>query len=488
MLTPKSIPFSFTVLLETASLHVKELMLEALSMNIAANKIPKSIIRLQPIITQTSLVESKPASDSPMDMSALVEHVPDLKLDKALSDGIRVELENLQMKGPASKVHTQWLSPTSDSYNYGKVINKPKPIAQHPSIAELLAVVNSHPSTSGDLDACLVSFFPSNKASLSLHKDDEELISQSSSICTVSFGAPRELEFVLDGKKKNGRKDLSADITLPATDGSMNIMKPGAQSVMKHRVKQGIHNSSVSRARYSISFRKISQKSVEPLTFASPEAKSPVSSHSCSPIKRETLPKKNIVLVAGDSFVQRLDAKLLGKEKHDVQNIARGGSKMSEIQKSLETFSSSNPSLVVKKLFLSFGANDIRYCKDGILHLKNAMCDLMRCSKKLFPEAKIFVQSLIPFHYNGRDYAIGRINLLSMNDLIFSLCSRFKLFYLDVFGAFLDNDGFRNERLFPDYNPVKQHFDIHPNPKGMGVLARFYIYHIHSRWFNPLGY
>ena len=113
MLTPKCIPFSFTVLLETVSLDVKELMLEALSTNIVANKIPKPTT-VQPITNQASPVESK-LSDSPMDMSALVEHVPDMKLGKVLSDGIRAELENLHLKGPTSKVHTQWLSPSSDS-------------------------------------------------------------------------------------------------------------------------------------------------------------------------------------------------------------------------------------------------------------------------------------------------------------------------------------------------------------------------------------
>ena len=77
---------------------------------------------------------------------------------------------------------------------------------------------------------------------------------------------------------------------------------------------------------------------------------------------------------------------------------------------------------------------------------------------------------------------------MSMNNLLFDLCSRYKLFYIDVFRSFLNNYGFRNTKLFPAFDEVKNMFDIHPNARGMGVLAKHYIFLIHSRWFNPLGY
>ena len=56
------------------------------------------------------------------------------------------------------------------------------------------------------------------------------------------------------------------------------------------------------------------------------------------------------------------------------------------------------------------------------------------------------------------------------------------------FGAFIDRYGHRNKLLFPTFDESKNTFDIHPNKKGMGILARFYIFLIHSKWFNPLGY
>ena len=39
------------------------------------------------------------------------------------------------------------------------------------------------------------------------------------------------------------------------------------------------------------------------------------------------------------------------------------------------------------------------------------------------------------------------------------------------------------------FDPLFENKGIHPNPqKGMGVLARFYIRAIHSRYFNPYIY
>ena len=106
--------------------------------------------------------------------------------------------------------------------------------------------------------------------------------------------------------------------------------------------------------------------------------------------------------------------------------------------------------------------------------------------KSLAPSAKIFVQSLLPIPANGNPK--GEQNVVSMNNLLFSLCSKYKLFYLDVFSSFLSSWGDRNYQLFPKYSVESKKWDIHPNARGMGVLARHYIFLIHSAWFNPLGY
>ena len=436
---------------------------------------------------------SAPDHQPKQEPSSLVEHVPtaDLPgLDDGLYKKIISELDSMQLTGDSGKVYTKWLSPSSESYNYSKVVNKPFPLSDYQNISKLMEIVNSHQSTTGDMDSCLVSRFNSHKTSLSLHRDDEPLISQSSSICTMSFGAPRHLELVFDGKK-NFRTDLS----LPATDRTLNIMKPGCQQAMRHRVPPGkAANKGSPSWRFSLSFRKLaqpstSQQQTQPTVPTPPSLSTPNSNSITEPNASTTLktPPKYVNLIAGDSFVARLDVSRLGKGKQEVVNIAKGGSKISTIQKSLEVFHSSNPSTQVKKLFLSFGANDIRHCERGIRHLKNAVGDLMKTAKKLFPDAKIWIQSIPPVHPNGASH-IPR-NVMAMNNMLFDCCSRYKLFYLDVFWAFLDRFGNRNDRLFPKYDSAKGFYDIHPSPRaGMPVLARIYIHIIHSKWFNPMGY
>jgi hypothetical protein len=249
-------------------------------------------------------------------------------------------------------------------------------------------------------------------------------------------------------------------------------MKPGAQSKMRHAVYPGNDVSENEQVRFSISFRKI--KPPEEIQ------------DDLSKVDEQATKKKKIVLVAGDSFAARLDAKLLGKNKQVVKNIAVGGRKLDQVKRDIEEFVKENPNLEVAKLFVSAGTNDIRYCENGIAHLKSAVSSLMSSIKLILPNAKVWFQSIPPINPNGCKFT--ERNVIHMNNLIYNMCSRYRLYYLDIFPAFLDARGCANTRLFPDFDTKKQCFDIHPNKKGMGVLARFYLFIIHSKWFNPLGF
>ena len=196
--------------------------------------------------------------------------------------------------------------------------------------------------------------------------------------------------------------------------------------------------------------------------------------------------KKKVTLLAGDSYFERLDEKKLGKGKQEVFKVAKGGRKISEVQQAVVSFIKDHPDLEIKTLFVCVGTNDIRNCHKGISHLKPALADFMKSMRRLVPNARIFMQSLLPIPGNGNIKT--EMNVLAMNKLIFDLCSRFSIFYLDVFSSFLNKFRNRNLNLFPPYDRIKNLWDIHPNSKGMGVLARQYIFLIHSKWFNPMGY
>ncbi len=262
-----TLPLSFVVLLQSTTLDTQQLMFECLKDSIVSKlkdaskeqKLSQKISRMKPIpAIRSSVSIDQHATQEP---SSLVEHVPatDLpSLDDKLYKEILSELDSMELNNKPGKVHTKWLSPSSASYNYSKVVNKPYPMSDYPHICKLMEIVNSHQSTTGDMDSCLVSSFNCHKASLSLHRDDESFISQTSSICTMSFGAPRQLELVFDGKK-----NFRTDLTLPATDRTLNIMKPGCQQAMRHRVPPGkAPTVGTPSWRFSLSFRKLAQPTI----------------------------------------------------------------------------------------------------------------------------------------------------------------------------------------------------------------------------------
>ena len=220
---------------------------------------------------------------------------------------------------------------------------------------------------------------------------------------TYSIGAPRSLEFVLDTTKIAHRstrsrpapEQIKADFILPATNGTMNIMKPGAQQIMRHRIAPGVTTSDETCWRYSLSFRKLtspSSSSSYPI-ISSPTSNCPNKASPKAPISDSQHHQKSIILIAGDSFAARLDADRLSRGKETVTNIAKGGLKISAIQKTIEAFYTKNPLVQVKKLFLSFGANDIRYCTQGVNHLKTPVSDLMKTAKKTLSECTCFCSS-----------------------------------------------------------------------------------------------
>ena len=186
-------------------------------------------------------------------------------------------------------------------------------------------------------------------------------------------------------------------------------------------------------------------------------------------------------LVAGDSFSAMLDEKRLGKGKKRTLNISRGGAKIADVGAAIDQFYVDNDEYRIDTVFVSIGANDIRYCKEqGVKHLRGPLINLVKKIKGLFPEVKIYLQSVIPLPIVN---IFTAKNVINLNNLIYDICCREKVYFLNVFYAFLGHHGRRNAQYFT-LNPN----NCHPNKIGTGVLARFYIERIHSRRFNPYGY
>ena len=111
------------------------------------------------------------------------------------------------------------------------------------------------------------------------------------------------------------------------------------------------------------------------------------------------------------------------------------------------------------------------------MKLKGAIFKLIRALKTVFVGAKIFFQSLLPLPITYENYKYIARNILDFNNLIFHVCSHERVYIINVKG------NVRNPYLFP----VNLR-DIHPNRRGLGILARAYISGIHSKFFDPFSF
>ena len=481
------LPSGFIDLLQSCTLSEKRAMLLALNTDINSCILEHN--KQFTALSQNDLVD-------------YVDFIPDFldpMEDDVLIQGVLAELESMNLISPqAKKVKTFWLNSINKSYIYGGEEHIANNLDDFKCIKQLMNKINTLPNCTGAMDSCNVTCFSTAKKSLRLHSDNEPIIDQDSSICTVSLGATRNIDFV----SKSNKED---EFSYNATRGSLYIMKPGCQQVLKHRVPQGDHIVNGNNVRYSLSFRKMSNTSPylpRPVPAFSPvkdkikvfEDNITSNISSTSPCMSPTMlekSSKNVILnhsflekatlIAGDSFTARLDPARLGKGRKNVINISNGGFTINQVEKSIDQFYLNN-NQQIDQVFVSVGTNDIRNCKNnGVMHLRKPLTDLVNKIKLLFPTAKLFLQSLLPLPITQFNHHYVIRNVSEYNLLIEQVCRKEQAYILDVFWSFVDpRSGHRDLSYFPD--DIR---DCHPNFRGVGVLARYYIERIHNKHFDP---
>ena len=464
-----NLPAEFSTLLSSASLVEKRAMLIALSDNIKEH-------------------EGTEAKDT-SNLGNYVDFVPSFIKDNLLIDGVQLELDSMKLNAPNSRqVKTFWLNSTMHSYNYTGKNNPAHLISSYPNINKLLDIVNKSEYSNNKLNSCLITCYGNSKKSLTLHSDNEPEICQQSPLCNITFGCTRKIDFV---PIYGGHTDPICSFDLDHC--SLNVMKPGCNQLLKHRVPQGEHITNGNNVRYVLSFRRF----IPPIIQA-PTPQSPVKDninyfenlrdvdHKRSVDDYNTSDTDNIsnqieaVLFAGDSHFQKLDCGKLGKGKIEVLNLAKGGARICDTEKTISDFTASNDQYNIVKVFVSVGTNDIRHCTRGVLHLTKPLRSLVERIKLCFPNARIWFQSLLPLPISN-PYVIG--NVENFNQLLFETCSKFGVFLHDVFTEFLGVDYHRDKYFFE-----KSINNVHLNSFGLGKLAKKYINLIHRRKFNPLIY
>ena len=432
----------------------------------------------------------------------MLEYVRDFCPDRDLLKRVWDECQSLELSTIRSKAATQWISPRDEPYIYSdsNPIHHAKDIEQFKAIKQLLNYVNDSNLVTGPLDACLLIKYNSDQASLSPHADDEPCIDQDKAICSFSLGpSERTLEFFSKSKKAKLVKKFSM------VDNSMVVMRPGTQQVLKHCVRNKLSSKTKAKSnkvdgneqlRYCLSFRALAKKQPDRATVT-PRAETVTPPTATSPTKpvqvsetpeqpQDVLPKKKICLLAGDSFAARMDKSLLGKRKLVVENIAVGGSKLAKVNQKIKDFADSNPDKDVTKMIISVGTNDIRNCKHGIDHLRGPFKELCNTISELFPNSKVYFQSLLPLPIkHKRDWYTNDV-VIDLNRVIYNECVYRHFYYIDAFWPFTKYHRKWGEPI-TRFDNIFEVNGIHPHPeKGIGILAKKYMRALHSKHFNPL--
>ena len=383
------LPSIFTKLLDSTTLAVKQGMLNALTERI-------------------KLDSTKPTAEN---LESFVDYFPNIIPSEGVLADVLLSEVNSMLSKSSTKVCSQWVSMDMQPYTFGSKTYNAVDMRQYSGLCQLLDIVNKLPSSTGDMNCCLVNKYSDHNVAGRLHKDDEDIISDKSSIVTVSLGAERVIDFA-----ENSKSFIIKTLTLQPN--SAFVMRPGCQELLKHRLNKGKSGSGV---RFSISFR----RSVIPNNH--PPAVRAVISSDCSQLDGERRmnelhdTREPLVVIAGDSLAKYLKPDMLGKGRVAVKNIAVGGHSIHKTEQDIIQFHASlDPKYRVDKVFLSVGCNDLRHVYSrGIRHLKAPLTRLIGTVRELFPGSVIYFQSLLPFHVEN-PWTVK--NVLGFNALLKECC------------------------------------------------------------------
>ena len=401
-----------------------------------------------------------------------------------LDDAILAEVTELGLINKSNKPRTQWLSLDDRDYCFSenqKLKHSPKKLSDFPAIYDLVKRVNSDPRTTQNGDAALVIVYNTKYAGINYHNDGEKLIDSKSSISTVTFGTSRDIVFC-----NHSVHPRVPQHTIQCGNHDLMIMKPGCQETLVHKVCQG--NDEDDGWRVVVSVRTLSEPEAVQDPEVSFDIRTPRPASSGSEPK--PTPPARLTIIAGDSFTAGLDVVKLGRRgRKNVINLSQPGSTVNDVSSQLDTYflssSHADNNVIVDKVLICVGSNDIRHCREkGVRHINSPLISLVEQIKLSFPEARIWLQSMVPLPLQHQ-YSVR--NVEEFNKVLYEVCSYTETFYLDVFKEFLGFNPHRGCFLRRESLFVNKH-NIHFNKFGLSLLARSYLSIIHATAFNPLSY
>ena len=281
-----------------------------------------------------------------------------------------------------------------------------------------------------ELDCCLVSVYRSGDSITRLHSDNEPIIDQNHSICNISIGAKRSIQF----------KDINTNDIVPCIEldhGSLLTMVEGTQQKLNHEVLPG--DNTDTSVRYCLSFRKLVNKvPVNKFTNLKPEPV--VGAASDDNLNKPTISH----LIIGDS----LTTWGITPGENTV-TLTKGGARMRDmiplLDKNVEKLDPVSYK-DVQSVILCVGTNAINDLSVPLLECFSDYDKVVRELIGLFPNAKIGLFNIPPRFY--RNVGILRC-IVSFNNFLADLPNTYKQARsIHLYWEFITQKGYMDARWY----------------------------------------
>ena len=177
-----------------------------------------------------------------------------------------------------------------------------------------------------------------------LHADNEDNLDYDSSICTVSIGTSRDIEFY---DHRDTEKSLGAKLkSISLHDRSLYVMKPGCQQLYKHRMAES--SIEAGKEGYCLSFRKMQDTVNIPTTVSQRFDDNEVSFGGV-----KTHKPKNVSLLLGASIINALNPTKLSMGDNQCYVRVVRGARIPRLSTELDKFYEEHKDMNVRKVFVS---------------------------------------------------------------------------------------------------------------------------------------
>jgi alkylated DNA repair dioxygenase AlkB len=166
-------------------------------------------------------------------------------------------------KGVATRNYYHWVA-DNPNYIYGFSKSHHNALLPNNWTQELLDIRDQVEKklglAEGYYNAVLINFYPTEKSTLSAHRDNDPWLEDNPLVASISLGAIRTFRLSyerLPSVPVLGGQDFGTKLDVKLENGSLAIMGNQTQKYWKHEIIPGVHRESLYKFRYNLTFRRI---------------------------------------------------------------------------------------------------------------------------------------------------------------------------------------------------------------------------------------